>query len=115
MSESPKTSMGVLAVVILGTFLILAGLVWMMRYYTQPPPANQARVLERKKFLAEIRAAEADALHNYGWVDPTKGLIRLPIERAMALTLEDYKSPAGRSNVVARAEKAFAPPVNAFE
>jgi hypothetical protein len=115
MSESSKPSTGVLFVVIVGTFLILAGLVWVMRHYTQPPPANEARVLERKKFLMELRAAEADALHNYGWVDATKGLIRLPIERAMALALEDYKNPAGRTNIVARAEKAFAPPVNAFE
>jgi len=34
---------------ILGCFLIVAALVWAMRYYTQPPPLGEDRIALRKK------------------------------------------------------------------
>src|SRR4051812_8071926 len=100
-----------LFVAIAGTFLIVAGLVYFMRRYTQPAPLGQTRILERKKFLADIQAANADALNNYAWQDQPKGLVRLKISHAMNLTVQEYQNPqAARSNLTARADKAFAPP-----
>jgi hypothetical protein len=96
---------------ILGAFLILGVLVFAMKSYIKPAPINQARIEERKKALVEIRAEADKALNNYDVLDPGKGLVRLRIERAMELTLEDYKNPgAARSNLIARAEKASAAP-----
>ena len=107
---------------ILGAFLIVAGLVYAMNYYPRPPPLNQARVVERKKALAEIRAENEKALNNYEVADPGKGIVRLKIERAMELIIDEYKNPmAARTNLVARAERAGAPapkppePPNKFE
>ena len=40
---------------VLGAFLIVAGLVWAMRHYTQPPPLGEDRAAVRAKALAEIR------------------------------------------------------------
>lgn len=95
----------------IGTFLIVGALVYVMRAYTQPPPLDQARIQERKKALAEVRAANTDALDNYAWLDPAKGQLRLPITNAMQLTIRDYQNPAAaRTNLSARADKAFAPP-----
>jgi len=100
-----------LAIAFAGTFLIVAGMVYITRQYTRPPPIDQARIQERKKNLVEIQAASADALNNYGWQDQAKKLIRLPITNAMELTIREYQDPgAARSNLIARAEKAFAPP-----
>jgi hypothetical protein len=105
-----------LALAVLGTFLIVAALVYVMREYTQPAPLGQARIDQRKKFLAEIQAANAEALQNYGWQDQAKGLVRLKIDQAMKLTVQDYQHPAvARSNLSARADKAFAPPPKAPE
>jgi hypothetical protein len=96
---------------ILGSLLIVAALVWAMQHYTQPPPLGEDRVALRKKALAELRAAEASELDSYGWVDQGKGIVRLPISEAMKLTLRDWQNPAaGRSNLVARVEKATAVP-----
>ena len=61
------------AIGILGSFLIVAALVWAMRHYTQPPPLGEDRVALRKKALAELRAAEAEELNTYGWLDQGKG------------------------------------------
>ncbi len=101
---------------ILGAFLVVAGLVYAMKYYTQPAPLNQARIEERKKALAEIRAESARALNNYEVLDPGKGLVRLKIERAMELIIDEYKNPvAARTNLIARAQWASAPPPKAPE
>ena len=105
-----RSSFG-LIIAVAGTFLIVAALVYVMREYTKPPPLDQARIQERKKSLAEIRAGNAEALENYAWLDQGKGQIRLPITNAMLLTIREYQNPtAARSNLAARADKAFAPP-----
>jgi hypothetical protein len=38
--------------------------------------------------LEEMRAGEERALSSYGWIDEEAGIVRIPIERAMELTLE---------------------------
>ena len=50
-----------------------------------PEPRLEADPLSN---LAEMRAAEKRALGSYGWIDEEAGVIRIPIERAMELTLE---------------------------
>ena len=99
--------------VILGTLLIGAILVSLMIHYTKPAPLTEDRAAFRAKNLAEIRAANAEALTTYGYVDPVKGIVRLPIEQAMQLAVTGWKNPAAaRSNLIARVEKAtfVAPP-----
>src|SRR5262249_39097414 len=96
---------------ILGAFLIVAVLVWTMRHYTQPPQLGKERAAERAKALAELRAADAETLNNIAWIDQGKGLVRLRIEDAMKLVEREWRNaPAGRSNLVARVEKANPPP-----
>ena|SRR5437867_6118013 len=96
---------------ILGAFLVVAVLVYAMKYYTRPAPLNQARIEERKKALEEIRAENEKALNHYEVLDAGKGIVRLKIDRAMELTVDEYKNPeAARTNLIARAEKASAPP-----
>ena len=87
---------------------------WYVEWKTRPAPVNAARIAERKKFLTEIRLAEAQALGHYGWVDQSKGVVRLPISRAIELVLAEWKNPAvARSNLVARALQVHAPPPEA--
>ena len=38
--------------------------------------------------LREMRAAEDQLLHHYSWVDRDKGVVRIPIERAMDLLVQ---------------------------
>ena len=96
--------------------LIFAGLVWKMRQYTTPAPLGAQRATERAKALAELRAGETEALNNAGWIDPTKGLVRLPIADALKLAEREWQNPAqARSNLIARVEKATALPPKAPE
>ena len=121
MNPEPVRERGGLAYLaaVLGAFLIVAGLVWAMRHYTQPPPLGANRAAERAKALAELRGAENEALNNVAWLDQGKGIVRLRIDDAMKLVESNWQNPpAARSNLISRVEKAtavVAPPPNPFE
>jgi hypothetical protein len=106
-----KTGDAVYVLGIAGTFLIMAFLVSLMRSYTRPPSLSEARAQERLKNLTEFRAANEPLLDQYDWQDQTKHIIRVPVGQAIDLVLQEWQDPAaGRSNLLARAAKAFAPP-----
>jgi hypothetical protein len=99
------------AAAIIGAILIVVFLDRQLKSYTAAPPVNAARAAERAKTLAEIRNTEASDLDHTGYIDPTKGLVRLKISDAMALTEQKWKDPAAaRKDLIARVEKANPPP-----
>jgi hypothetical protein len=57
---------------------------------------EQMRAEARAKKLKDARDEDAKALTTYAWVDKNKGTVRLPIDRAMELTVADLanKTPA---------------------
>ena len=101
---------------VFGAFLIVAGLVWVMFSYTHPAPLGEDRAAARRKALTDLRASNADVLYspNYVWmpgVPPANHIVRMPIDRAMELSLKLWQNPAAaRSNLLSRAEKATAVP-----
>ena len=48
------------------------------------PQLQETEVLD----LKTMRAAEDQVLNSYAWMDPEKGVVRIPIERAMDLLAE---------------------------
>ena len=48
--------------------------------------------------LATLRAREDAELNNYGWIDKTAGIVKIPIERAMELTLQRGLPVKGQPN-----------------
>jgi hypothetical protein len=56
----------------------------------QPHPARDMR---------DMRAAEDKILHQYAWIDPDKGIVRIPVERAMDLIAQRGlpAAPAGKT------------------
>ncbi len=80
---------------------------WLINRYYRPAPefnnrgtANPADFDEatrwkftaegRAKALAELHQKEAVEATTYGWVDQSKGIVRLPIDQAMKLTVRDH-------------------------
>lgn len=55
------------------------------RRQAPPEPRLQAAPIED---LRALRAREQSVLDTYAWVDRAGGVVRIPIERAMELTLE---------------------------
>ena len=105
-----KTRVGAYVVAFLGTFLLVGWLVWLMRSYTEAPTPFAARSAERIQIMAEFKAANAPLVETYDWQDQAKGFVRVPVERAKELILDEWRDPAaGRSNLMARAAREFAP------
>jgi hypothetical protein len=89
---------------------LFAVIVAAMKFSTPVPAIDADRAAVRARALAEIRAAETQALNHPGWIDESRGLVRLPIEVAMQITEREWQNPAvARSNLMARVEKATAP------
>lgn len=50
---------------------------------------EQKRAKVRQEKLKALHEEESKTLSSYGWIDKTKGTVRVPIERAMELTVAD--------------------------
>jgi hypothetical protein len=75
------------------------------------------RAEAREKKLNDARNAAAQELSSYAWVDKGKGIARIPIDRAMELTLHDLASkkpePANPIETPAQAPASGASPAPA--
>ena len=73
---------------------------------------EQKRAEARKKKLNDARNTATQELNSYAWVDKGKGVARIPIDRAMQLTLRDLasKKPEPANPITAPTE---APPPTA--
>ena len=70
------------------------------------------RAEAREKKLNDARKAATQELNSYAWVDKGKGIARIPVDRAMELTLRDLasKKPAPGNPIATPAEAASASP-----
>lgn len=99
------------AAVVLGIFVVVYAV--SHRPVHRTPAAVGAAPEDAWKFssegraarLNELRAKESAASTSYGWVDQAAGVVRLPIDRAVELTLRDLNAPAAKP--AAPAPKSF--------
>jgi hypothetical protein len=104
------------AVGIVGSFLIVGGLVWLMIAKTKPAGLGEDRAALRRKNLTEVKSINTEILDNYSVIDANKKIVRVPIKEAKSILIEEWKdAKAGRSNLIARVEKATAVPPKAPE
>jgi uncharacterized protein (DUF58 family) len=53
----------------------------------EPAPVPRLQVKGSNE-LREMREAEERVLHSYAWIDGEKGIVRIPVERAMEILAE---------------------------
>jgi hypothetical protein len=71
---------------------------------------EQKRAQAREKKVNDARNAATQELNSYAWVDKGKGVARIPIDRAMQLTLHDLASRKPEpANPIATPAEATAP------
>jgi len=76
---------------ILGCFAVF-GLLLYLTYLPNRPegfPVGIVTPVERAARLRDLRSDESYMANRYSWVDQDKGIVRLPIERGMELTLKE--------------------------
>ncbi len=76
---------------------------------------EQKRAKAREEKLKTLHEEETKALGTYGWIDKTKGVARLPIERAMQLTVAELagKKPTAAGPIATPAPQASPAPAPA--
>ena len=81
-----------------------------VRFSVQVPAIDADRNVARAKALAEIQAAEGKSLNTAGWIDQSRGIVRLPIETAMQAAVQAWQNPAqARADLITRQENASKP------
>ena len=76
---------------------------------------ERKRAKAREEKLKTLRDEDAKALATYGWIDKNKGIVRVPIDRAMQLTVAELaqKKPAPANPIAAPEPQASAVPTGA--
>jgi len=91
-----KPSFGLTLVAAIGGFVIFVVILLVAYLPKTPEPLgvdNSVKTpAERKTALAELRAHEAKVATGYGWADQSKGVVQLPLDRAVELTLRDIEA-----------------------
>ena len=90
--------------------LIFIALAVIVKLSVSVPAIDADRDIVRAKDLAEIRAAEDKSLVTAGWIDQSRGIVRLPVETAMQITAQAWQNPAqARASLISRQENASKP------
>lgn len=111
MNDNRSIDFRTVVFVIFITAAFLAMPWWIHRHKTDVPPPGYARAEERAAALENVKTNGAAVLSTYDWRNKDQGIVRIPIERAKELTVQEWQNPAAaRKEMLARAAKAFAPP-----
>jgi len=98
--SDPKTGPTVVAAAI-GTFVLVATVLWLEALYHGTVEAERKRkvVAQVPVELRTVEAAQLDQLREYRWVDRERGIVTIPIERAMELVIAEPRGAeaSGRS------------------
>ncbi len=94
-APSSKGSFTATLLAALGAFAIF-GLIMIVAYLpnrVEAPVGDGVRSpAERKALLAEHQAREQAKAATYGWVDRQAGVVRLPIDRAIELVIQENRA-----------------------
>ncbi|MEO6568659.1 MAG: hypothetical protein ABIO94_07830 [Opitutaceae bacterium] len=77
-------------------FFLFAAFLLVLKYFYLPRHTGSysgdgiRTAQQREDILAELRKKQTEQATKYGWVDQKAGVVRLPIERAMELTVQQY-------------------------
>jgi hypothetical protein len=81
-----------------------------VRLATTVPDIDADAGAKISQALAQIRSNEYTNLTQIGWVDQSRGIVRLPIETAMQAVEQAWQNPGqARADLIAREKKATAP------
>jgi len=101
-----KTILGFTGALVAVMMTVLAAMWWMSNSFKQqeeandraPSPIPEARLdpippgprlqPSPPRDMDELRVKDREALTTYGWVDPARGVARIPVERAIEIAAE---------------------------
>ena len=107
--EQANRASGAAVALIIGSLVFIV-LTAAARFLSRVPDIDADSEAIRSATLAKIRATETTNLNQVAWVDQARGIVRLPIDTAIQLTVQAWQDPAqARADLIAREKKATAP------
>ena len=76
--------------VLFAAFLIAAHYIYMPKHTGSFSGDGIRTAQQREDILIELRKKQTELATKYGWVDQKAGVVRLPVERAIDLTVQQY-------------------------
>lgn len=70
---------------------VVVVMLWILTDRTVSPPQIEGARTDQERYdmLAKARAEDQQTLGTFGWVNRDKGIVRIPIDLAMAKLIED--------------------------
>lgn len=89
--ETEPDALMTLAIVVIGAIVLAVVVVFVQGLYERAQKAQfqEKVVAEQPAELRQLRIAQLDRLHKIAWADKNRGLVTIPIERAMKLLVEE--------------------------
>jgi hypothetical protein len=107
--EQANRASGAAVALIIGSLVFIV-LTAAARFLSSAPDIDADSGAKRSETLAKIRATETTNLNQVAWIDQARGVVRLPIDSAIQLTVQAWQDPAqARADLIAREKKATAP------
>ena len=95
-SESPSLFQSILSIVGVTAGLLIFALILYLAYVpNRPGLVDAARIEQRELFLAQNEAEQVERANNYSWVNRQQGIVRIPIDQAMDLTVKEWQQRQG--------------------
>ena len=80
------------------------------KFLTTVPDVDADAGTKRSQALTQIHGTEYTNLTQLGWVDQSRGIVRLPIQTALQAAEQAWQNPAqARADLIEREKKAAAP------
>ena len=90
--NEPTSNLGITLIASAAGILLFALIIWITYLPTRSANADAATKASREQKLVETKAKAAETLNNYAVVSKTEGIYRMPIDKAMELTVKSYQN-----------------------
>ena len=107
--ENANRASGAVIAFIVGSLVFIV-LTVAVKFLTTVPDVDADAGAKRSQALTQIHGTEYTNLTQLGWVDQSRGIVRLPIQTAMQAAEQAWQNPAqARADLIEREKKATAP------
>jgi hypothetical protein len=88
--NEPDTGLTAIIGVVFAILLFVVVVFLQAYFYRQSAQEHERKVVAvAPEELSQLRTQQEEVLHDYRWVDENKGVVAIPIERAMTLVARD--------------------------
>ena len=95
--DDPNALITITVATVGAVMVLLSGIVLLGYYHHAEEKENQTKVIAQAPAeLTEVRAEQNARLACYRWVDSKKGIVSIPIDRAMETVVRDMRASAGK-------------------